>query len=80
MRRRLRWCTLTRAQPVNWGLAPPAPQGRLDQDDPVQIPGGLAKSQQTPTTPLHRMCICTTSIGPYKIEQKRKNFSRFTKR
>ena len=36
---RFRWCTLTRAQPVMWGLAPPTPQGRLDQRS-AQIPGG----------------------------------------
>ena len=24
-----KWCTLTRAQPVNWGLAPPAPPGNV---------------------------------------------------
>ncbi len=34
-----RWCTLTRAQPVKRGLAPPTPQGRLDQGS-AQIPGG----------------------------------------
>ena len=44
---------LTRAQPVKWGLAPPTPQGRPDQDS-VQIHGGPvgAGKHPAPSPPI----------------------------